>query len=216
MPHPSPIQLILVDQYMIIRRGIAVMLTPYADLKVLKEASDGEEAVRLCTQYHPDVILMEINLPQMNGLAATRLIRTRYPATQVLIFTDTVNSTLVRDAFSAGAIGYLLKNASPDELCKAIRSVYAGRITVAYEATQCLIQATTMRQQPAVGSDLTLREREVLDLMVTGMTNGTIAQTLTVSQSTIKFHVSNILAKLHTKARTEAIGVALRHHLVHP
>lgn len=213
MCHLSPIQLMIVDDCPLIRNGISVMLAPYPDIHVLKEASDGEEAVRLCTRYHPDVVLMEAILPRMNGVVATRMIRQRYPAVQVMIFTNTVDDGLLKDAFAAGAVGYLLKNAAPDELAKAIRYVGQGRTHVAHEVTQHLIQAA-VNPKPDLGADLTDREREVLNLMVTGMNNRTIAQNLTVSQSTVKFHVSNILAKLHSRARTEAIGVALRHHLV--
>ncbi|HRW09671.1 MAG TPA: response regulator transcription factor [Caldilineaceae bacterium] len=210
---PFPLYLMLVDDRAIIRRGLTAMLAPYPEIKILHEATTGEEAIRLCTHTRPHVVLTEINLPHINGLVVTRVIRERYPPIQVVIFTDQVDETLVHEAFTAGATGYVLKNASADEIRKAIHTVHQGRIYIDHHVTQCLIQVTT-HHEATVGANLTDREREVLNLMVDGMTNNTIAKTLTVSQSTVKFHVSNILAKLQAKARTEAISVAMRHHLV--
>ncbi|MEZ4867493.1 MAG: response regulator transcription factor [Caldilineaceae bacterium] len=213
MHEMSPTRVMLVDDQPLIRRGVINFLRAYADIRMLVEAADGEEAVRLCTQYHPDIILMEIALPRMNGITATQIIRSRYPQIQVVMFTNIVDNTSVKDALTAGAVGYLLKSASPDELAKAIRSAAQGQNYMAHEATQCLLHVA-IDQKPPLGHDLTNREREVLNLMATGMNNRAIAESLTVSQSTVKFHMSNILSKLHTKARTEAIGVALRHNLV--
>lgn len=209
----SPIHVMLVDDRAIIRSGLIAMLSPYPDICVLQEATDGDEAIQLCTEYHPDVILTEITLPHTDGIVATRIIHTRFPATHVVIFTDTVDDALVREAFAAGAIGYLLKNASADEIHNAIRIANQGRLYLDHQVTQCLIHLSTSHH-PSLGDNLTNREREVLNLIVAGMTNSTIAETLTVSQSTVKFHVSNILSKLHIRARTEAIGVAMRYHLV--
>ncbi|MCB0065124.1 MAG: response regulator transcription factor [Caldilineaceae bacterium] len=213
MPYATMLSLIVVDERAIIRAGLTAMLAPYPEVKVIQEATNGEEAVRLCAQYHPHVVLMEITLPYMNGIDATQIIRKRYPDTQVIIFTDTVEKALVHGAFSAGAIGYLLKNATAEELLRALHSAHQGRIYIDYQVTQYLIRLTTTHEE-LLGSDLTDREREVLNLMADGMTNNTIARELTVSQSTVKFHVSNILSKLQAKARTEAISVAMRHHLV--
>lgn len=214
MTQSSPsVYIMLVDDRAIIRSGLIAMLTPYPEIKILQEATTGEEAIRMCARYHPHVVLTEINLPRMSGLAATRHIRECYDAIQVIIFTDLVDEALVHEAFTAGATGYLLKNASADELRKAIHAVHEGSIYVDHQVTNCLIQVTTKRSE-AVGANLTDREREVLNLMVTGLTNHNIAEELSVSQSTVKFHVSNILSKLQIHARAEAIGVAMRYHLV--
>lgn len=213
MNQRSPIRVMSVDNEAMIHSGLKTFLRAYEDIQLLVEAADGEEAVRLCTHYRPDVMLTEITLPRMDGIMATRIIRTRYPHIQTVIFTNTVNETLLKEALTAGATGYLLKNASPEELAMAIRNAHNGHTSIAQEATQCLLQAAIDYTLP-VGYDLTSREREVLKLLVAGMNNHAIAQALTVSRSTVKFHVSNILAKLHAKARTQAITLALRHNLI--
>ena len=213
MEHYPPIRLMLVDDQPVIRSGIQAFLAAYEEFKLIAEAADGEEAIRLCTQFAPDVILMDLLMPRLNGVNATRIIRTRYPEIQVLVLTNFIETELVHDALAAGAIGYLYKNITAEELAIAIRHAAQGRSTIAPETMKCLLQ--DIHKHPAlVGENLTSREREVLQLVVTGMSNRAIAQALTVSQSTVKFHMSNILAKLHTKARTEVISVALRHHLV--
>lgn len=213
MDHPLPIRIMLVDDQPVIRSGIVAFLSVYDEFKLIAEAGDGEEAIRLCTQFSPDVILMDLLMPRMNGINATRIIRARYPTIQILVLTNFIETELVHDALTAGAIGYLYKNIMAEDLAIAIRNAYHGSNTVAPEAMKCLLQ-DIHRHPDLLGDNLTSREREVLRLVVTGMSNRAIAQALTVSQSTVKFHMSNILAKLHSKARTEAISVALRHHLV--
>ncbi|MCE7980044.1 MAG: DNA-binding response regulator [Caldilinea sp. CFX5] len=203
----------LVDHDAVIHSGLKTLLCDYEDIQIMVEAADGEEAVRLCTLYRPDVMLMEMMLPRMNGLAATRVIHARHPNIQVVMFTNTANYALIREALTAGATGYWLKNASSEELVKAIRHAHRGYTTLSPEVTQTLLHGALEHKLP-VGYDLTSREREVLKLLVAGMNNCAIAQSLTVSRSTIKFHVSNILAKLHAKTRTQAIALALRHNLV--
>lgn len=213
MVQGSPIQVMIVDHEAVIHSGLKSLLRAYEDIQIVVEAADGEEAVRLCTLYHPDVMLMEMSLPRMNGLAATRTIHARYPNIQVIMFTNTANHTLIQEAFTAGATGYWLKNASSDDLAKAIRHAHNGHTTLSPEVTQALLHLT-IDHEPPIGYDLTSREREVLTLLVAGLDNCAIAHALTVSRSTVKFHVSNILAKLNAKARTQAITLALRHNLV--
>jgi len=210
----TPIRVMLVDDHAVVRSGLAAFLAAYDDLDLLVEADDGEEAVRLCEVYRPDVILMDLMMPRMNGATATRLIRSRHPAIQVLALTSFHEETLVQEVLKAGAIGYLLKNVTADELANAIRSAHRGRSTLAPEAAAVLIHAATHSGIPALGHDLTERERDVLVLMVKGLDNTQIADRLIVSRSTVKFHVSNILSKLQTSSRTEAVAVALQHHLV--
>jgi NarL family two-component system response regulator LiaR len=214
MSDASIIRVMLVDDHAVVRSGLAAFLLAYDDLELVAEASDGAEAVRLCERFHPDVILMDMMMPRMDGAAATRAIRAHYPHIQVLVLTSFKEDNLVQDALKAGAIGYLLKNVTADELVKAIRAAYQGRPTLAPEATQALIHVTNQYGLPVLGDDLTAREREVLRLMVKGLDNHVIADTLIVSRSTVKFHVSNILSKLHATSRTEAVALALQNNLV--
>ena len=204
----------LVDDHAVVRSGLATFLYAYEDFELVGEASDGEEALRLCGRVRPDVILMDLIMPRMDGATATRAIRERYPDVQILVLTSFKEDNLVHDALKSGAIGYLLKNVTSDELANPIRAAYRGRSTLAPEAAEVLIHAATHQDTPPVGHDLTEREREVLDLMVKGLDNNKIAETLVVSRSTVKFHVSNILSKLYATSRTEAVVVAIQHHLV--
>lgn len=208
----EPIRVMLVDDHMMVRRGLATFLKVYDDLKLVGEAGDGESAVQLCARIHPDVILMDMVLPDMNGVTATKRIRQQFPTVQVIALTSFKEEKLVQDALNAGAIGYLLKDISAKKLAQAIRAAHKGRSTLSSEAAQVLVQAAT--QPPPLGHDLTEREQDVLILMVAGLNNSDIADRLGVSPSTIKSHVSNILSKLDVTGRTEAVAVAVRHHLV--
>lgn len=210
----AAIRVMLVDDHKVVRSGLTALLYAYDDLELVGEAEDGEEAVRLCAQIQPDVILMDLLMPRMDGPTATRAIRERFPNMRILVLTSFKEDNLVHDALKAGAIGYLLKNVTPDELANAIRAAYRGRRTLAPEAAEVLIQRATHQDEPQLGHDLTEREHEVLDLMVKGLDNNEIAEKLIVSRSTVKFHVSNILSKLLVTSRTEAVVVAIQHHLV--
>jgi NarL family two-component system response regulator LiaR len=212
MAEQERIRVLLVDDHAVVRSGLAAFLLAFDDLELAGEASSGEEAVRRCQHTQPDVVLMDLMMPGMNGAAATRAIRERFPAIQVVALTSFPEQDLVQGALQAGAIGYLLKNVSADELAKAIRAAKVGRPTLAPEATQALIHAATQPQP--LGYDLTPREREVLSLLVTGQSNTDIAERLVVSRSTVKFHVSTILSKLGATSRTEAVALALQHRLV--
>jgi NarL family two-component system response regulator LiaR len=214
MADSSPIRVMLVDDHAVVRSGLSAFLLAYDDLELVAEASDGAEAVRLCERMRPDVILMDLIMPRMDGASATRAIREHYPHIQVLILTSFNEDNLVQDALKAGAIGYLLKNVTANELANAVRAAHQGRPTLAPEAAQTLIDATRHAGHVAIGHDLTERERDVLALMVKGVDNNEIAETLIISRSTAKFHVSNILSKLQATSRTEAVAIALQHHLV--
>lgn len=206
------IRVLIVDDHPMVRSGLTALLSAYDDLELAGEASNGAEAVRACARVKPDVVLMDLVMPEMDGATATRLIREQHPQVKVVALTSFKEDGLVQDALKAGAIGYLLKNVTADELANAIRAAHAGRPTLAPEATQVLINASI--QPPAVGSDLTEREREVLALMVEGLSNQDIARKLYVSQSTVKFHVSSILSKLYVSNRTEAVALAVKRKLV--
>ena len=212
MSESKPIRVLLVDDHAVVRSGLSAFLLAFDDLELVGEAGGGEEAVRQCGRLMPDVVLMDLVMPGTDGAQATRAIREKYPQIQVIALTSFKEKELVEGAMEAGAIGYLLKNVSADELAKAIREAHAGRPTLAPEAAQALIQAA--RRGPEIGFDLTNRELEVLALLVEGLTNPEIADRLVVSQSTVKFHVSSILSKLGAASRTEAAALAVKHELV--
>jgi len=209
---PQPIRVMLVDDHTMVRRGLATFLKVFDDLQLAGEAENGAESVQLCAKVLPDVILMDMVMPGMDGVSATRAIRQQFPMVQVIALTSFKEGELIKNALEAGAVGYLLKDVTADELAKAIRSVHSGRAALSPEASQILVQM--VNQPPAPGLDLTEREREVLSLMIEGSSNSQIAQKLKVSSSTIKSHVSNILSKLGASSRTEAVALALRNHIV--
>ncbi len=208
----QPIRVMLVDDHAMVRRGLATFLKVFDDLQLAGEAETGEAAIPLCAEVLPDVILMDMVLPVMDGAATTRIIRKQFPQIQVIALTSFKEGELIKKALEAGAIGYLLKDVTADELAQAIRAAHSGRATLSPEVAQSLVQNTN--QPPAPGLDLTEREREVLTLMIEGLNNTQIAGRLTVSPSTIKSHVSNILSKLNVASRTEAVTLALRNKLI--
>jgi two-component system, NarL family, response regulator LiaR len=206
------IRVLIVDDHAVVRSGLAAFLMAFDDLELVGQAASGQEAVYLCPQLQPDVVLMDLMMPNMDGATATRFIRQQCPHVQVIALTSFREDELVQAVLQAGAIAYLLKNVDADELAGAIRAAHTGRLTLAPEVALALVRITA--QPPAPGHDLTARERQVLALMVKGLSNAEIAERLIVSRSTIKFFVSSILAKLHVDSRVEAVALAVQHHLV--
>jgi two-component system, NarL family, response regulator LiaR len=202
----------VVDDHKVVRKGLLAFLRAHKELELVGEAKNGEEAVQMCHAHQPDVILMDLVMPGMDGAQATRKIKELYPQVQIIALTSFPEESLVEQALEAGAISYLLKNIDADELVRAIHAAHAGRPTLAPEAAQALIQAHT--RPPQIGHDLTEREREVLTLIGRGLSNPEIADRLSVSHSTVKFHVSNVLSKLGAISRTEAVSLAHKHHLI--
>jgi len=212
MNTPHAIRVMLVDDHNVVRSGLATFLRAYDDLELVGEARNGREAVELCRQAKPDVILMDLMMPEMDGIAATRAILAEYPDIKIIAMTSFEDEQLVHGVLAAGAISYLLKNVASEELSKAIRDAASGRSTLAPEAARVLVQATRPTTQPSSG--LTEREREVLNLVVQGHSNQQIADALVVSLATVKAHISSILSKLGVSSRTEAIAYAIKHKLV--
>ena len=206
------IRVLLVDDHAVVRSGLSFFLSTTDDIEVVGEAADGEQALRLCAQLQPDVVLMDMVMPRMDGFTAMQQIRQRYPAIRVLALTSFLDGEFVQRALQAGASGYLLKDVQARDLADAIRAAYAGRSTLATEATQALIQ--TVAQPAQEGEALSERERDVLVRMVRGLSNGEIAAQLMISTNTVRHHVRNILAKLEVTNRTEAVHVAMQRGLV--
>lgn len=212
MDAETPIRVMIVDDHAVVRCGLKAFLSTYSDFDLVGEAENGLQALRLTGQLGPDVIVMDLLMPEMDGPTAIRLIRQQYPQVQIVALTSFRDDELVQGALQAGAISYLLKNVVADELALAIRAAHRGRSTLSPEAAGALIQAAARPKTP--GFVLTGREQDVLGWMVKGLSNGEIAVKLVVSPSTVKFHVSNILAKMNVASRTEAVALALQGHLV--
>ncbi|MCA9959490.1 MAG: response regulator transcription factor [Chloroflexota bacterium] len=210
----NTIRVMLVDDHDMVRKGLGVFLKAKPDLQLIAEARNGQEAIDQCAIEQPDVILMDLVMPEMDGAAATRIIRQRWPQVQIVALTSFQEKNLVHDVLQAGAIGYLLKNVSIDELATAIRAAHAGQSTLAQEAVQALIQPAAPAAEPPPDYELTAREMEVLSLLVEGLNNPEIAEKLVVSRATVKAHVSHILNKMGVSNRAEAIALALRQEVV--
>jgi NarL family two-component system response regulator LiaR len=213
MSEEQMIKVLLVDDHAVVRSGLGAFLLAFDDFELVGEASSGEQAIQLCDNLDPDVILMDMIMPGMDGAEATARIHEKYPRIQIIALTSFKEQDLVERAIKAGAISYLQKDVSADELADAIRAAHSGEPTLSQEAAQALIQAARQPQNKP-GIDLTSREREVLALIIEGLNNQQIADELVVSVSTTKFHVSSILSKLNASSRTEAVSMALKNNLL--
>lgn len=208
------IRVMIVDDHDIVRRGLSTFLNGYDDLLLVGEAANGQDALRVCGEVKPQVILMDMMLPDMDGVTLTRSIRSLYPDTRVVMLTSSKDGDLVQAALQAGAIGYMLKNISVKEMAETIRAAYAGVPSLAPEATQALIDLTVQSRVAPPNYNLTERERIILKLMVQGLTNQEIADQIFVSRATVKVHVSTILSKLGVQNRVEAVRLAIQQSLV--
>lgn len=206
------IKVLLVDDHAVVRSGLSKFLLVNKDLELVGEASEGAEAVTMAALRKPDVVLMDLMMPGMDGISATREIHQKYPKVHVIALTSFAEQNMVQGALQAGAIGYLQKNITANELGNAIRSAYAGKMTLSSEAAQVLAQSVA---QPQIhGEQLTERERDVLHYMADGFNNNEIAEKLVISLGTVKFHISNIFHKLGVDSRVEAVKLAIEQKLV--
>jgi two-component system, NarL family, response regulator LiaR len=205
------IRVFVVDDHPMIRHGLAAMLRAEPGLAWVGDAGDGADAVRLAPGLQPDVVLMDLVMPRMDGVAAIAALRPLLPRARFVVLTSLLDPTEVKRAIDAGASGYLLKNASSQELVTVIQMAHRGQRVLAPEVTDALAAS---QKAAAPGDDLTQRERELLALMARGLSNQEISTQLSIAMPTVKFHVTNILAKLHADNRTEAVLIALKHKLV--
>jgi two-component system, NarL family, response regulator LiaR len=209
----TALRILVVDDHPMVRRGIVSLINASKGMTCIGEASNGLEAIKACQQTEVDIVLMDLIMPQLDGVGATRAIMEAYPQIRVLILTSFHEQDQVHNALRAGALGYLLKTTSAEELIAAIHAAHSGKRTLAPEATEALVKST---QALEIGQDLTARERNMLTLLTQGLSNQQIADTLSISLATVKFHVTNVLSKLGVESRTEAVLLALKHKLVPP
>jgi len=203
------IRVLIVDDHQMVREGLKVLLSTCDDIEVVAEAANGAEALEQCRLAGPNVVLMDILMPVMDGAEATAQITAAWPEIRVIALTSYLDQEYVEKTLDAGAISYLLKDARPEALTRAIRDAVQGRGTIDSGAMRVLME----RRVDDVGRDLTAREREVLALLAGGLSNKEIAETLTLSVGTVRLHVSNILAKLGAPNRTTAAAIAMKHGL---
>jgi two-component system, NarL family, response regulator LiaR len=208
------IRVMIVDDHDIVRRGLSMFLNGFDDVTLVGEAANGKDALRLCNELQPHVILMDMSLPDTDGIRLTRSIRAENPQVQVVMLTGSKDAELVQNALQAGAIGYMLKNVSVDDMLYTIRMAYAGKPSLGPEAAQALINLSIAPRTAAPSYNLTERERSILRLMVDGLSNQQIADQIFVSRSTVKAYVSTILSKLGVENRLEAVRLVVEQSLL--
>lgn len=209
----EPIKVLLIDDHIVVRRGVSALLATYDEIEVVGEAASGAEGIELAKQLVPDVVLMDLVMPEMDGIEATRRVRAAVPSTQVIVLTSYSEDERIFPAIKAGALSYLLKDIGPEDLLKAIKAARRGEATLhPTVAARLMHELNNTRTSPL--DELTDREREVLACIAQGMSNAVIAERLIITERTVKTHVSNILSKLHLQDRTQAALLAVRERLV--
>ena len=206
------IRVIIVDDHALVRNGLMMFLDTNSDIDVVGQAANGQEAIEACATLAPDVVLMDLMMPEMDGIAASRAILQADPNIRIIALTSFKEDERIYTAVKAGMVGYLLKDCTPDELASAVRDVYAGKTTFPPEYMQAALRVAENLNSRQF--QLSEREQEVLALIVRGFSNRQIAQNLTLGESTVKFHVSNILSKLGVATRAEAVALAIQRNLV--
>ena len=203
-----PIRILIADDHSVVRQGLRMFLELDAEIEVVGEAKNGEEAIQMVEQLHPDLVLMDVLMPKIDGLAATQKIRQKFPDTEVLVLTSVLDEVTIANAVRNGAIGYLLKDTQAEDLCKSIHLAAEGKVQMSPEVAARLA-SELCEEHPRV-EELTAREREVLKLIASGSSNKDIAQLLFIAEKTVKAHVSNLLAKMGVQSRTQAALYAVQ------
>jgi NarL family two-component system response regulator LiaR len=206
------IRVMIADDHLMVRSGVAMFLNALPDIELVGQASNGQEAVTMCQSLEPQVVLMDLMMPEMDGVEATRTILQTRPDTRIIALTSFKEDDLIYAAIKAGVVGYLLKDCTVEELAGAIRDARAGKTSISQEMMQAVLRVAETPAAPQI--HLSERERSVLQLIASGLSNRQIAGELTLSESTIKFHISNILSKLGVATRAEAVALAMHHKLV--
>ena len=206
------IKVLIIDDHDMVRKSLKILLDSFDDFEVVADIDNGLMGLTLCRKYQPDVVLMDILMPGLDGIVTTRMIHESWPSIQIVALTSSSDENIIHDVVQAGAISYLLKNGSIDDVADAVRAAYHRQPVLSSLAIQALISTT---QHPfSFGYDLTRRQKEVLALMVEGLNNRQIARTLVISNSTVKNHICSIYAKLNTTNRTQTVALAVKNQLV--
>jgi NarL family two-component system response regulator LiaR len=213
MAKQDEIRVLIVDDHDMLREGLTTFLMVYSDLNLVGEATNGAEAIQKCQELEPDVVLMDLMLPDVSGVSVIEVVRRDNPCIQFIALSSFDENKMVQSALDAGAISYLLKNISADRLAEAIRSANAGFATLSPEVTKSLT-SQSLKRTPDRSYDFTRREQEVLGLMADGLTNAEIGLQLNISKYTVKNYISSIFGKLDVNSRTEAVCLALKQGLV--
>lgn len=212
MAQAEPIRVILVDDHRRVHETVSTVLNAVDDVELVAQGSDGEEAIRLCEELRPDIVLMDVVMPGMDGVAATTIIRERFPEVRILVLSSYQDHASVYAMLQSGASGYVVKGSLVHDLVNCIRTTHEGKAVFSAEVAERLIHQQEPR--PARDFNLTERELEVLGLMAEGLNNNQIAYELNISRSTVKFHIANILDKLGVETRAQALVAAVKNNLI--
>ena len=212
MSEKKIIKVVVADDHPLVRHGIKTVFEAYDDIDLVAEAENGKEAMEMVEKHSPDIVLMDLVMPVLDGVEATVQLLNRHPDLKIIVLTSFNDMDLIKKSLKAGAISYILKNISGALLVKTIRDIYKGKFILSPQVTKILL--SEVRDSPDENFKLTVREKEILTLVVEGLSNKEISKRLFLSNSTVQFHVSNILSKLRVSKRTEAVYVALKQKLV--